>query len=330
MPPNLSYNRKFGFHYLAECGLLENNEDGYGKLRKAAKIAARVGAKLFELPSPPICEIPADIVARILIDAEIREVAYCVLFPLTPEGKVPFGDPLSKTPAEVALATETFRKHLEYIRTLQANGITVKYMTGPSCFALGREYGDPLFNGNRSRQELNEAIVSFYSQFTEELKKMGVTVCIEYLRQGEDRGALENVETVIAIIDLLGGLDSPFRFHADVVHMLERGHNPEEVLRRAGKYLGYLHAHGPKRVAPGTYGLPEKDGELIINDTVNWYRIGKILDEIGYVGPVVPEPFGKPIRDAINALGEGMPLPVDAEPYYVDAYTHLSRSGVIG
>ncbi len=64
-------------------------------------------------------------------------------------------------------------------------------------------------------------------------------------------------------------------------------------------------------------------------DHVNWADIATALDEVGYEGPIVPEPFGEEIRQQVPDLGIGLPPAADPLMYYTGALEHLRKVGIL-
>ncbi len=300
-------NRPFGAHWLAYLGLTKTG-DGH-LLRDAAASASTHGASIFELACRPVNDMSAMETAKALDDAEMETASYCRFFP----GDGSYGDPLAD---DNALALETIRQDLGFIDILDTQGIAVTYITGPSCFVLGKLYDEP-------KPKLLDRAYEWYRKVGELMGNRELTVCIEYLRPSEDKSVLGSMDVLCGLIDRLK--DPRFRVHGDIFHMLERGEDPHDTILKAGKRLAYLHAHGTKRQPPGWYNRADMDSA----DRVNWHLVSNALNAIDFKGPVVPEPFGPAIRLAIPALGEGLPEAIDANQYYELAWVHLDRHNII-
>ena len=329
---NFADQRLFGFHQLGSCGILADNENGRKQLEDAALHAMQASAKVFEIVCAPFCTLPPSFIAQTLTGYGIRHIAYCIVFTQDDKGRATDGDPISHLPDEQALATQTFLKHLAYIRDLQACGMTVSWITGPSCFVLGREYNEAtLWSGGttRTREQMDWAIARFYQQFIDDLASMGVKVCLEFLRPEEDRGALSSLKNVLDVIGILGGKNGQFRAHLDIFHALKRGMDPVGAVLQAGPLLGYVHAHGDNRIVPGTWLLPSEDGEARLIDPVNWWNVGNALDEVEYAGPITCEPFCDAIRRDIPVLGVGLPPATRPDIYYQQARRYFERMSIL-
>lgn len=299
--------RTFGAHWLAYCGILETGSGE--KLAAAAKSAAEAGCELFELACNPVNGMGATETAEALLAGGIDKASYCRFFP--DNGSL--GDPMG-TYDEQCLAFETILNDALFIRGLRENGITVDHLTGPSVFGLGKNY-------DYDRDTARHIIWAFGKKVAPILGANGIQWNIEYLRAGEDN-AIGSMEELCYLIDQIGHPN--VKVHADIFHMLERGENPFTALMTAGSRLGYVHAHGAKRVAPGT-----NDPANNAFDTADWTSIGRALNQIHYNGPIVPEPFGAEIRATIPALGEGLPPAIDAGTYYQQARRYLCAHFVI-
>lgn len=300
--------RIFGAHHLAFLGALQPGDGWY--LRAAARSATINGCTLFELACNPINRMPADETAQALLAGGIHTASYCRFYP---EG---FGDPIGEE-YEVTKALDTFAADIAFINALRANGVSVTHITGPSCFVLGGENRlDP--------EETEDRIIAFYSKVTELVEGENLTVCVEYLRDGEDNGVISSMKKACYLIDQIN--NPAIKIHGDTFHMRMRGEKPHGAIELAGSRLGYLHAHGDNRCAPGAYKL---DGAVGATDTINWHLVSCALNAIAYNGPVVAEPFGQIIRDQIPELGAGLPPAIDAGRYYNLARAHFVKNGIL-
>jgi hypothetical protein len=77
---------------------------------------------------------------------------------------------------------------------------------------------------------------------------------------------------------------------------------------------------------PGSYRLDNVDNAT---DEVNWHLVARALDHIGYEGVIVPEPFGDKIRALVKELREGLPPAIEGERYYLLAFEHFRRVGIL-
>ena len=303
--------RAFGAHWLANLAVLQAGEGQ--KLKETVKIAADAGCTLFELACSPLNGLSAEEAAAAVLAGGIQEASYCRFFP----GDESCGDPLGVVNGgQLKKALKTFEADVEYVRALCQHGLVVKFITGPSCFVLAKEY--PLLNGAARFDRMQ----CFVERQADLVKGLDITICLEYLRSSEDK-AIGGYGQMQKLIDAV--CREEIGYHADVFHMLELNEEPNYVLRMMGKRTRYLHAHGTDRLPPGAYRL----GAEWAVDEANWYLINCALDEVGYHGPVVPEPFGDPIRELDKDLGKGLPAALGMADYYARAHAHLTHMGLI-
>jgi len=303
--------RPLGAHWLAFNGALQPGQEP--RLEDAVRVAVQAGCTLFELACSPVNGMDAVATAKAVRAGGLTTVSYCRFFPNG--DPPPFGDPLGESP-DRDHALVTWRKDLAFIRNLQDEGLNVTHITGPSGFVVGKEY-------TGGRADLGR-MLHFYREVGELLSEGDPDVCIEYLRAGEDNGAIGGVSKVCELLEALD--DNHFWWHADIYHMRQRGEKPHEAIRKGARYLRYLHAHGDHRLPPGAYRLAGNDDAT---DEVNWHLVSLALNEAQYTGPVVPEPFGADIRAQVPALGEGLPPAIDPGEYYTQASGHLRSQGII-
>jgi len=304
--------RTFGAHWLAFLGGVQAGEGE--RLARAVKTSVGAGCTMFELACNPVNQMTAVETAEAVQKGGMTKVSYCRFFP---GGEPPpCGDPIGDD-AGISLAKATLEADLTFIEELRQQGLAVEFMTGPSCFVLGMRYDLDL----RTRRKRLRRYAMHQGQMA---ASANITVALEYLRPGEDQEVIGGMREMCRLID---AVDHPnIRVHADVYHMTMRRELPWRALLHAGKRVAYLHAQGTDRVAPGVYKL---DSLPEATDRVNWYLIGKALDEIGYTGPVVSEPFGEQIRKEVPALGEGLPPAIDERRFYDLAGDHLRLCGVL-
>lgn len=298
--------RIYGFHHLAELASLKPGDGA--KLQVAARMATDAGCSLFELACAPVNGMDAKETADALKAGGITEASYCRFFPGGADGgSPPFGDPLGSQ-TECAAAMSTLDMDLAFIEQLRQNGVNVRWMTGPCCFVLGQQ-------NTLGEKVAMDRMVNFLRVVEPQFATARVTMCVEYLRPGEDH-YITSVDRVCKLIDRV---DSQFvQWHGDIFHMLQRGEDPATSIRRGGRRLAYLHCHGTDRVAPGS-----------AHDTVDWDEVNAALNEISYAGPIVPEPFGQAIRTEVSVLGDGLPPAEPAASYYAASATMLESAGIL-
>ncbi len=306
-------NRQFGAHWLAFLGALKSGEGN--SLEEAVIQAAQEGCQLFELACHPVNDLSAIHTARALKNGGITNASYCRFFP----GDGSCGDPLA---ADHGPAVRTIERDIAFIDNLRKNGINVEFMTGPAAYLLGADYGLAA-DDEVGRDGLRSRAKQFLQVIAPKLEAAKITLCLEYLRPGEDF-VLGSMQRCVELVQAVRS--KAVRIHFDTFHALERDELPHESILVAGNLLGYVHAHGSKRLPPGAFRL---DGNIEMTDLVNWHLVGKALTAVGYHGPIVPEPFGPVIRQQVPALGEGLPPPIAGHKFYDLARRHLQQQGVI-
>ncbi|MFT5179559.1 MAG: sugar phosphate isomerase/epimerase [Candidatus Paceibacteria bacterium] len=291
--------QQFGAHWLMSLGILK---PGQGKLlMKAVSDAKAEKASIFEIICGVLNLMPPEETADAIIAGGMEEVSMCRFFPSDGDCNPILDNKLKNSSPSIIAVQDDFAT----IRVLQDRGIVVNHYVGPSCFKIGHDY-----SRMREIDFINNAI-SFYKELKDDFEELGVTPALEYLRPSEDVGALMGLDRVrrICEADELGGL---VKWHADRFHMQEREKDPATELRRGGDLLSYFHAHGTNRGVAGSENL---DGDPSATDYTDWNDIRRALYYIGYIGPVVPEPFGQQIRDIAPELGEGLPPSIEPNRY---------------
>lgn len=305
--------RIFGAHQLA-FGATYKPGDGE-RLSHAVKTSKQAGCALFEITCTALMQMPAEQTATAVLAGGIDEVAYCLFFPGGDgSNPPPMGDPLGDTRAQVDAAVATFQSGVDYINALRDNGLKVRYITGPNGFVLGQNYGQP-------RNTVRDRFRQYYDKIGKIIDGQGLTVALEYLRPGEDEGAIGSAAELVHLLDLIG--NDNIGAHADTFHMRQRRETPHKIIELMGKWLKYVHAHGDMRSVPGTFQI---DG---FTDEINWYLFGQALTAVGYEGPVVAEPFGQATRDEIPPLGVGLPPAIEARVFYDKTFSHFEQMGVL-
>ncbi len=303
--------RTYGGHLLAFGATYKPGDEP--RLTNAARTVKQAGGTLLELTCTALLQTPADKTAAAVLAGGIDHVSYCRFYPGNPGGIPPCGDPLSNDPDLVTAAVATFQADVDYINALRAGGLKVRFITGPNCFVLGQRYG-------QSRSVIRDRIRQFYARVAKIIDGQGITVAVEYLRPGEDEGAIGSAAELLHLLQLI---DHPeIGAHADTFHMRERREVPHDVIILLAKYLKYVHAHGDFRSVPGTY-------EQGFIDLINWYLFGRALTAANYEGPIVAEPFGQATRNEIPPLGVGLPPAIDARVFYDKTFAHLEQMGVL-
>jgi sugar phosphate isomerase/epimerase len=308
-----SNGHQLGGHWLASDGVLNPGQGN--RLTNAVRTVSDAGGTIFEIVGLPLNNMSAKETAEAVLAGGMTEVSYCRFFP----GDGSLGDPLGDHGSSLlAEALQTFTADLAFISELREYGLTVKHMTGPSCFMIGFDYGATL-----TRSQIVARAIEFYRIFADVIVEMDLQINIEYLRPEEDK-ALGGLDPVIQICRALG---PNFRWHADTFHMGCRRINPVMELRAAGHHesgetiLGYFHVHGfSGREVPG-----QNLSAWVHDNERGWGQIESALSNMGYTGPLVAEPFGEVLRQQIPVLGEGLPPAEDPATYYAATFAFLRR-----
>lgn len=135
-------------------------------------------------------------------------------------------------------------------------------------------------------------------EFGKVAEDLGITVALEIVNRFETL-VLNTAEEGVKFCEEVG-MDS-VKLLLDTFHMNIEEDNLPDAFRTAGKYLAHVHVGEGNRKLPGMGHLP-------------WEEMGKALNEIGFNGGVVMEPFmtmggqvGKDIkvwRDLSNGADE--------------------------
>jgi D-psicose/D-tagatose/L-ribulose 3-epimerase len=111
-------------------------------------------------------------------------------------------------------------------------------------------------------------------------EKQGKAICLEPLNRFET----DFINTVDQALKMVKDVGSPaLKIHLDTFHMNIEEKCQGDAIRKAGKYLGHIHACGSDRGTPG-------------NDHICWDSIAKALKAVKYNGDVVIESFTKDVK----------------------------------
>lgn len=108
-------------------------------------------------------------------------------------------------------------------------------------------------------------------------EELGIEMCLEVVNRFETH-ILNTCEEGVKFCREVGSPN--VKLLLDTFHMNIEEDNIAKAVRCAGNYMGELHVGEGNRKLPGQGALP-------------WGEIGKALQEIGYEGSVVMEPFVK-------------------------------------
>jgi len=178
---------------------------------------------------------------------------------------------LRGTPRQQKIAMAYFRALLD-----QAVVLGAKSIIGPLYSAVGRADAVP-------RNEYNKqwkTVVGHLKTLSKEAENAGVQICIEPLNRFET----DFINTCDQVLKLVQDVGSPaLKVMLDTFHMNIEEKNQAQAVRKAGKYLGHLHACGCDRGTPGS-------------DHIDWPGIAKALKAIRYDGDIVIESFAMNVK----------------------------------
>lgn len=299
---------QYGVHWLSflwECTTVQ-------ELERAVRISKGAGASRFELIYHILNKLSAEETAIALKKGGMDHALMCAFFPGDENGGCPMGDPLSADDSVRKQAVDTFKQVLRFMAELRVHGICIDLIGGPSCYVLGKNYGQPL-------GALHDAITAFYQEVADDLRTFGVGVTIELLRKEED-AVIQGPENLAQLIDRLNA-DIPncrFGAHFDTFHIDQRGYNQVEAIRTLGKRITHLHLNGSGRLPPGYAG-----------ETIKWDEIIPALKAVGLDGLTTTyEPFCADVRKACPPLGVGLPDAVEEPSGIVQTYKYLTKRGI--
>jgi D-psicose/D-tagatose/L-ribulose 3-epimerase len=178
---------------------------------------------------------------------------------------------LRGTPRQQKIAMAYFRALLD-----QAVVLGAKSIIGPLYSAVGRADAVP-----RSEYKKQwKIVVGHLKNLSKEAENAGVQICIEPLNRFET----DFINTCDQVLKLVQDVGSPaLKVMLDTFHMNIEEKNQAQAIRKAGKYLGHLHACGCDRGTPGS-------------DHIDWPGIAKALKEIRYEGDIVIESFAMNVK----------------------------------
>jgi D-psicose/D-tagatose/L-ribulose 3-epimerase len=178
---------------------------------------------------------------------------------------------LRGTPRQQRIAMAYFRALLD-----QAVVLGAKSIIGPLYSAVGRADAVPRTEYKRQWK----IVVGHLKTLSQEAENAGVQICIEPLNRFET----DFINTCDQVLKLAQDVGSPaLKVMLDTFHMNIEEKNQAQAVRKAGKYLGHLHACGCDRGTPGS-------------DHIDWPGIAKALKAIRYDGDVVIESFAMNVK----------------------------------
>ena len=178
---------------------------------------------------------------------------------------------LRGTPRQQKIAMAYFRALLD-----QAVVLGAKSIIGPLYSAVGRADAVPR---NEYKKQW-KTVVGHLKTLSNEAENAGVQICIEPLNRFET----DFINTCDQVLKLVQDVGSPaLKVMLDTFHMNIEEKNQAQAVRKAGKYLGHLHACGCDRGTPGS-------------DHIDWPGIAKALKAIRYDGDIVIESFAMNVK----------------------------------
>ena len=295
-----------GAHSLSVMFAVKDEET----LRRAMRTTVECEGTLFEIPFI-LCEIPWETVAKIAKEEGIQEIVLCHFWPYGAESKSLCGDPLSKYPDERHLAMITWQKIIEAALVIRENGMTIRFIDGPSWGGLARDYD------KEAAMIIEGRMITFLRIAGDMCQNANLIIAVEFLRPVEDK-VVRGTRNMIRLLTIIN--HPAVKMHFDVFHALECDEDPGEMIRLAWKWIVYLHLHGTKRLAPG------QDG-----DECDWADIASAIQDIrsGVSNiPGISEPFGKETCAENPALGEGLPEALPLREYLIKSFATLSAAGI--
>ncbi|MEK7574964.1 MAG: TIM barrel protein [Patescibacteria group bacterium] len=287
-----------------------NTKEKLDLLTEAMRKAAKLGAKIFEIPYGLVGgEVTWQMIAQAAKEAGIEEIALCHFWGYDDNGRSLCGDPLGDD-VDVARAFETMHDIVAAAEILREK-VVVRFIDGPTWGGLGQDYSHLTITDRHNR------MVKFFRVAAQILKRAKLILAVEFLRPKEDK-VVGGTRAMIKILKAVNRAN--VRMHFDVFHSIEQGEDPAKMIRLAADWIVYLHLHGDKRIAPGAKG-----------DHQDWDKIvatcKKILSRIKNM-PVIPEPFGDDTVADCSALGDGVARMGPFVPYLEQAYTEFEEAGL--
>jgi len=249
--------------------------------------AAEIGFDGVEIPLVEPTELDCDRTARLLDDHGLDATAVVAMS----EDR----DLLSDDPA----VRENGRRYLrDCIEAASAVGAT--RLGGPLYAAVGRTWSMT----DEERAAAVELVVEQLTELSAHAAEHGVTLCVEPLNRFET-SFLNTVEQGIELVDRVD--DPHCRLLLDTFHMNVEEKSMPVAIESAGDRIGYVHACGNDRGAPG-------------NGHIDWDGVARALADVGYDDTAVIESFTPAVDSIANAAAVWRPL----EPSQDD----LARDGL--
>jgi len=193
----------------------------------------------------------------------------------------------------------------DYLRTCieTADGIGATQLGGPLYAAVGRTWK----MSPAERAAAVEQLVEQLQELAEYAADHGVTLCVEPLNRFET-SFLNTAEQGIEVIDRV---DSPHcQLLLDTFHMNIEEKSIRRAIESAGDRLGYFHACGNDRGAPG-------------NDHIDWAEVVRALNRVGYDDKAIIESFTPEVESIAKAAAIWRPLEDSQDALATDGLAHL-------
>ncbi len=171
----------------------------------------------------------------------------------------------------------------DYLRSCieAADGVGATQLGGPLYAAVGRTWKMT----DEERAEAVDQIVHELTDLALYAADHGVTLCVEPLNRFET-SFLNTVEQGIEIIDRVD--NDSCRLLLDTFHMNIEEKSIAGAIEAAGDRIGYFHACGNDRGAPG-------------NDHIDWAAVAGALDAAGYDDKAIIESFTPEVESIAKA-----------------------------
>jgi D-psicose/D-tagatose/L-ribulose 3-epimerase len=149
-------------------------------------------------------------------------------------------------------------------------------LIGPVYSAVGRADAVP---PDENKKQWT-TVVKNLKILCQHAEKKGRLICMEPLNRFET----DFINTCDQGVKMIKAVRSPaLKLLLDTFHMNIEEKSSAAAIRKAGKFLGHIHACGSDRGTPG-------------NDHIDWKSIAKALKDVGYDGNVVIESFTADVK----------------------------------
>jgi len=184
-----------------------------------------------------------------------------------------------------------------------ASAVGANQLGGPLYSAVGRTWRMT----EAERAAAVEKLVGELGELSEYAAAHDVTLCVEPLNRFET-SFLNTVEQGIELIDRID--DPHCQLLLDTFHMNIEQKSIEDAIEAAGDRIGYFHACGNDRGAPG-------------NGHIDWTGVTNALTAAGYDDMVAIESFTPEVESIANAAAIWRPLEESQETLAADGLRNL-------